>query len=173
MSIDDKHIVTHGWWSRHKCLHLPWAAGVSGIVKPFKQLRVRRHSNFDHVGVRFHLKGPIVSAKQTGIMMRLVAWTRFLICHPTSLVQNLFLVMDEILQSEWRLIKMAEKWQLNNSATLSSKISSISAPSLLNILYPDRMRYPVQWARYLPHFVLHFLWLRFTTQRNHKHHFFC
>lgn len=47
------------------CLYLPWAAGISGIVKPFKQLRVRGHSDFNHVGVRLHLEGPIVSVKQS------------------------------------------------------------------------------------------------------------
>jgi len=45
-------------------LLLPRAAGVSGVVKPFKQLRLRSHSNFNHVGVRLHLEGPIVSGKR-------------------------------------------------------------------------------------------------------------
>ena len=47
------------------CLCSPWAAGVSGTVEPFQQLRVRRHSNFNHVGVRLHPEGPIMSREQT------------------------------------------------------------------------------------------------------------
>lgn len=86
--VEDKQNTWLSVLSRDKCLHLPGAAGVSGIVKPFKQLWVWRHSNFNHVGVRLHLKGPIVSAKRTEITMRLVIWTHFLICHPTSLVQK-------------------------------------------------------------------------------------
>lgn len=46
-------------------MHLPWAAGVSGVVKPFNQLRVRGNSNFNHVRERFHLKSPVMSAEQT------------------------------------------------------------------------------------------------------------
>lgn len=42
----------------------PWAAGISRTVKPFHQLCVGGHSNFHHVRVRFHLKGPIMSAKK-------------------------------------------------------------------------------------------------------------
>lgn len=43
---------------------LPWAAGISGIVKPFDQLGVRGDSDFDHVRVRFHPEGPVMSEKQ-------------------------------------------------------------------------------------------------------------
>ena len=69
-------VPLHVYWLQINCkqllcvrrrsvrLHLPRAARISGIVKPFDQLWVRGHSDFNHVGVRFHLEGPIVSAKQ-------------------------------------------------------------------------------------------------------------
>lgn len=47
----------------------PRTARISGIVKPFEQLRIRSHSHFDHVGVRFHLEGPVVSTAQTQALL--------------------------------------------------------------------------------------------------------
>lgn len=58
--VKDKHAL---WTQRWLWTHSPWAAGSSGIVKPFEQLRVRGHSNFHHVGVWFYFEGPVVSAK--------------------------------------------------------------------------------------------------------------
>lgn len=81
-------------------LHLPWAAGTSGIVKPFNQLRVRSNSNFNHVGVWFHLEGPIKSEKQTVIP--------YFSPHTTGAKDSLQQLMKSII-SEWKLIQIVQK----------------------------------------------------------------
>lgn len=118
---------------RDMCLHSPWTAGISGIVKPFNQLRVRGHSNFNHIGVRFHLEGPIMSTEQTEQFQVLLQAGNYddSLMHSFSVsvlspnisdakISSLWLIKYH--SSEWRLINVVQKWQFNNPATLCSNI---------------------------------------------------
>lgn len=102
---------------RDVCFSLPRAAGISGIVKPFKQFGIRGHPNFNHVGVGLHFEGPIVSAKQTAV--QLVCCGRANLFE-TSLVNRKSLWMEA--DKKWKgliiLPPFPQKW------------TSISLPSL-------------------------------------------
>lgn len=121
-------------------LYLPRAARISGIVKPFDQLWVRGHSDFNHVGVRFHLEGPIVSAKQMmqfhfllqdGTLWGVINTLRM---DPSSNIPGATKKKKKkeshlgdkwtISLSEWRLRKTVQKCRFNDSPTLCSKIKS-------------------------------------------------